>query len=228
MDSLLVAIVKFIAALFKRPPSSGTSVHVPGPRKSGATDKQRLAMAAAIVNYEARRDARGRLMVYELPSWDGGGSFEVAGINDRYHPQMAHKLRDLVEDGRHDEAELEVQRYLIGYTDAVKDLSPIPAIEFFLRDSAFNRGPTGAARILQYALRTDVDGIVGPDTQALLEKAESDPKTLLKALRRGREQYERSPYVGRDESSPPWPGLVNRWNKATKDAESFLPGGRHA
>ena len=52
----------------------------------------RRAMAKAIVDFEARRDARGRLAVYRLPAGDGGGSYEVAGINDRYHPTEAAHL----------------------------------------------------------------------------------------------------------------------------------------
>ena len=43
--------------------------------------------ARRIVDYEARRDAEGHLKVYHLPSGDGGGEREVAGINDRYHPE---------------------------------------------------------------------------------------------------------------------------------------------
>ena len=39
-------------------------------------------MAAAIVNFEARRDSKGHLKVYNLPPEDGGGRYEVAGINN--------------------------------------------------------------------------------------------------------------------------------------------------
>jgi len=42
-------------------------------------------MAADIINFEARRDKRnGHLVVYNLPKNDGGGRYEVAGINERY------------------------------------------------------------------------------------------------------------------------------------------------
>jgi len=42
--------------------------------------------ARRIVDYEARRDAQGHLKVYQLPSGDGGGEREVAGINDPVSP----------------------------------------------------------------------------------------------------------------------------------------------
>lgn len=221
--SLINRIIDALVAIFSRKGPTAAPVRV-----GTSSPAQRRAMAAAIINFEARRDSKGRLAVYGLPSWDGGGTFEVAGINDRYHPKMAHRLAALIKDGKHAEAEREVEDYLLTYTDAVKDWSTLPAIEFVLRDCAFNRGPTGAARILQYSLRTEVDGIVGPETTALLEKAEQHPEALLQALRRGREAYERSPYVGRDESSTPWRGLVNRWNKVTETAKKFLSGGEHA
>jgi hypothetical protein len=53
---------------------------------------------------EARRDKQGNLRVYNLPAADGGGSYEVAGINDRYHPEAASKLKQLIGDGKQQEA----------------------------------------------------------------------------------------------------------------------------
>ena len=64
-----------------------------------------IAIATFIVNREARRDQRGKLAIYRLPKADGGGTFEVAGINDRYHPAKAAQLRDLINKGLPDQAE---------------------------------------------------------------------------------------------------------------------------
>ncbi|MBA3649888.1 MAG: hypothetical protein H0W66_00015 [Chthoniobacterales bacterium] len=61
-------------------------------------------MAESIVQFEGRRDPQGHLRVYILPAGDGGGRYEVAGINDRYHPQEAAKLKALIDAGRYDEA----------------------------------------------------------------------------------------------------------------------------
>ena len=51
------------------------------------TPDQRLQMARAIVAFEARFDHYGHLSIYRLPPDDGGGLYEVAGINDRYNPE---------------------------------------------------------------------------------------------------------------------------------------------
>jgi hypothetical protein len=46
------------------------------------TPEQRRRMAAAIVDFEARRDPHRRLTIYGLPPGDGGGRYEVAGIDE--------------------------------------------------------------------------------------------------------------------------------------------------
>ncbi len=46
-----------------------------------------LPLPLQTVEWEGRKDKQGNLAVYKLPSGDMGGNFEVAGINDRYHPE---------------------------------------------------------------------------------------------------------------------------------------------
>ena len=150
-----------------------------------------LEQARRIVDYEARRDAQGHLKVYHLPAGDGGGEREVAGINDRYHPEVLNRIEGLLAAGKFQEAE----------------------------DAAFNRGPTGAVRILQDALGLPADGIAGPRTKSALQEAEADPEKLLGDLRAARERYERRT---RDESSPFWKGLSNRWDRQHEDSRSML------
>src|SRR5574341_1511474 len=82
-----------------------------------STTEQRARMARAIVDFEARRDAQGRLAFYALPAGDGGGSYEVAGINDRYHPAEAEHLAQLIRAGQHAEAESYVAAFILRYTD---------------------------------------------------------------------------------------------------------------
>jgi hypothetical protein len=185
------------------------------------TREQRLAMGAFIVSVEARRKA-GKLVVYPLPEADGGGAFEVAGINDRFHPQKAWELRRLINEGKYGEAEREAAEYLMGYTDIVMRWTEVPAVEAFLRDCAFNRGPKGALRILQIAVGTADDGKWGPKTRGALVEAMKDPEGLLVRLRRARETYERrvAPPVGKRAKF--WNGLVNRWEKALAFARSML------
>ena len=172
----------------------------------------------SIVNFEARRDAQGHLRVYILPAGDGGGRYEVAGINDRYHPREAARLRQLIEAARFDEAEDYAAEVIADYTDVVSKWTTVPEIEAYLRDSAFNRGPGGAAKILQMALGVTVDGGVGPETLGALRKAEKDPAKLLAALRVAREKYEMR-VAGRREKF--WKGLVNRWDNSLAFAQGI-------
>jgi Predicted Peptidoglycan domain len=176
----------------------------------------RTRIATSILNFEARRDSKGHLAVYDLPAGDGGGRYEVAGINERYHPQQAAKLRDLINAGQYDEAERLAAEYIAEYTDVVAKWTTVPPIEAYLRDSAFNRGPGGAAKILQMALGVKVDGGVGPETLAALRKAEKDPARLLAVLRVAREHYELR-VAGRREKF--WKGLVNRWDNSLTFAQ---------
>lgn len=182
------------------------------------TTELRRRMGKAILDAEARRDSQGHLAVYQLPAGDGGGTYEVAGINDRYHPTEAAALASMIRAGRYAEAEAYAIDFMVKYTDAVVGWNEDAGVEFYLRDTAFNRGPTGAARIFQRALGVDEDGEVGPIT--LAASSADVPTELLDALRAARESYERNP-VGRDESSKFWRGLVNRWNNALETAHEF-------
>jgi lysozyme family protein len=98
-------------------------------------------------------------------------------------------------------------------------LSEVPAIQFALRDAAFNRGPTGAVKILQDALNLPADGLVGPRTKEALHEGEKDPERLVHDLRAARERYERRT---RDETSKFWAGLQNRWDRQHADSLAML------
>lgn len=177
----------------------------------------RLGICKQIVNFEARRNNKGKVVVYKLPKDDGGGRYEVAGINEKYHPEMAAKLKRMIEkEKRPDRAEALAVLYIATYTDAAARWTRNYGVEAYLRDSIWNRGAGGAAKILQKALgfkKADMDGLVGPQTLGALASAEAQPHLFLSELRAAREYYERV-YVKRDESSQFWKGLVNRWNKA--------------
>jgi hypothetical protein len=193
--------------------------------------EKRLEMGRQIVLFEGRYKD-GKLQMYKLPPGDGGGEWECAGINSRYHPQECAKLRGLIEGGAHEEAEHEAARYIQEYTRGVLKFFSSPEaadanshIEFVLRDTAFNRGLKGASAVLQLALgMTGVDGIVGPMTQREFARQLEDPgpDALLRSLTQAREIYERNKYPwkpqSRDESSKFWRGLSNRWTSAHKVA----------
>ena len=185
-----------------------------------STSEQRQRMAAAIVNFEARRDANGHLAVYDLPAGDGGGRYEVAGINERYNKEAADALVAMVQAGQFAEAETYAADFIARDTDKAASWTRVPAIESYLRDCVFNRGAGGGARILQRAVGVDDDGSVGQLTKAAVATAEANASALLASLRAAREQYERD-VAHRDETSKFWNGLVNRWNKAIDVAKSF-------
>ncbi len=209
-----------LALLFTSPLVACSSVQHQG-TEAQSSNALRLKMVQFIVDYEARRDADGKLIVYPLPGVDGGGRFEVAGINEKYHRAEAIRLRRIIEAGEPDRAEREAVEYIAGKTDFPARIARTNAIKFLLRDIAWNRGPTGAVRTLQIALNLKVDGKVGPKTRGALDAAENNPKALIGAIRSAREKYERR-WAGRDETSIFWEGLVNRWNKAGAQAKTYL------
>lgn len=182
------------------------------------TDNRRTRMGQLILNYEAGgyRDSSGHIQLHRPPANDGGGSYEYAGINVRYHPEQAKKLKALVEAGEHDLAEASAIEYILSYTDKVAGWTTNAGVEFSLRDCAFNRGPTGAAIILQLALGVEDDGIVGPETREALSKHQ--PVDLIRKIRAAREQYELR-VAGKRENM--WKGLNNRWNNCEKDSIKF-------
>lgn len=187
-----------------------------------STQAERLEMADFILKSEARRDKMGRLKVYPLPKADGGGTFEIAGINDRYHPKAANYLKSLLDNNKHAAAENYIKKYLVEYTDIVKAWTEEPAIEAFLRDTAFNRGPKGALRILQIALQLADDGKFGPITKAAIAKSLKNISELLDSLRVARETYEIrvAPPVGARAKF--WNGLKNRWDNALEFSKKFI------
>ena len=169
----------------------------------------RLEAAKIIVDFEARRDKEGHLMIYRLPPDDGGGRFEVAGINERYNRQECAHLVELIGEKKFDEAELYACEVIARDTDAAEKWHGDLGVRFYLRDCIFNRGLHGAARILQRAVKVKDDGIIGPKSRAAIDKFSAT--NLLKALRFAREDYERRVVGYRAKF---WNGLENRWDKA--------------
>lgn len=165
------------------------------------------------------RFKNGQLRVYPLPPGDGGGTYEVAGINDRYHPRMAARLKSLIESGQHETAYHEAVAYIYDYVKGVESYRLSKPVTAFLMDCQFNRGPRGAALILQQALKQagvyfgELDGKVGQGTQ-VAARGMDDTELILRLLL-SRAWYERA-HARRDESSPFWRGLNNRWVEAAK------------
>jgi len=142
------------------------------------SDPLQLA-ALKTVDFEARKDKLGNPEVYRLPRGDMGGSFEVAGINDRYHPEAFKRIASLPPEARAGAA----AQYIKEYTAPLVSKLPQP-IQPFAQDLAFNRGMGGATKYIQQGLnelgvRVAVDGKLGPQTLKAINSVQ--PASLMRA-----------------------------------------------
>jgi hypothetical protein len=182
-----------------------------GPKSSSSStpDYSNLINAGMqTVDWEGRKDNQGNLAVYKLPSGDQGGSYEVAGINDRYHPEAFKRISALPPQERAKAA----AEYIQGYTAPLVEKLP-QAIQPFTQDLAFNRGLGGATKYIQQGLNAlgqnvAVDGGMGPKTLQAINQVE--PRSLMREAskaqlddeyRRASENPERKKFIG---------GLENR------------------
>jgi hypothetical protein len=138
-----------------------------------------LPLPLQTVEWEGRKDKQGNLAVYKLPTGDMGGNFEVAGINDRYHPEAYKAISSLPPQERAKAA----AEYIQGYTAPLVERLPQP-LQPFTQDLAFNRGLGGATKYIQQGLnalgqKVAVDGGFGPKTLAAINQVE--PRALMRA-----------------------------------------------
>ena len=135
--------------------------------------------ALKTIDFEARKDKQGNVQVYKLPAGDMGGNFEVAGINDKYHPDAFKRISSLPAQERAQAAAQYVKEYTSPFVSKLpKEVQP------FAQDLAFNRGMGGATKYIQQGLNTlgkkvAVDGGLGPKTLAAINQV--DPKALMRA-----------------------------------------------
>jgi len=135
--------------------------------------------ALKTIDFEARKDKQGNVQVYKLPAGDMGGNFEVAGINDKYHPDAFKRISSLPAQERAQAAAQYVKEYTSPF------VSKLPqAVQPFAQDLAFNRGMGGATKYIQQGLNTlgqkvAVDGGLGSKTLQAINQV--DPKALMRA-----------------------------------------------
>jgi hypothetical protein len=176
----------------------------------GASNFDLLNAAKTTVNWEGRRDKKGNLSVYALPEGDMGGDYEVAGINDRYHPEAFRKIAGLPAQDR----EAAAAEYISQYTAPL--VSQLPqAIQPFAQDLAFNRGMGGATKYLQEGLRSlgqnvAVDGAIGPKTLSAIGSV--NPKDLMIAASQAQLNDERARAAADPRRRKFIVGLENRIN----------------
>ena len=177
----------------------------------------------AIVDLEARRNKAGHVVLYELPGNDGGGRYEIAGINSRYHPEALGRIRGLPARDREKAAAEYIEEYTLKGTGLDK-ITLREGTRFAILDATFNRGAGGSAWIVQHALKAlgysvNADMQWGPKTRAALEKADAEePGEILGALHKWRERYEIEKVGKRDNF---WTGLVSRWSKVLMIAREW-------
>jgi hypothetical protein len=180
------------------------------PKPKGITADMRQRMMKVIMGYEGRIPPR----VFIAPD----GRPEIAGITQKDHPQKYAELKRLLDEGKTQSVMDGVVAYYLEYTAPAQNWTDRAGPEFFLRDCILNRGPTGAAEILQMALGVTIDHQVGPATRGELAALNSDQ--AIDKLRAARERYEDKKYPQR-RSSNQWQGMLNRWNKVQAQAKAF-------
>ena len=168
---------RFVAPPQQQPmQTTGYETQEPMKTQSSIDD---LPLPMQTVNWEARKDRQGNPIVYQLPAGDMGGKFEIAGINDHYHPEAFKAISALPAEERAEAA----AEYIRSYTAPLVSQLPKP-MQAFSQDLAFNRGLGGAARYIQQGLRSlgqnvAVDGKIGPKTLAAINNVQ--PRALMQA-----------------------------------------------
>ena len=155
------------------------SEYVKPPTAPAQQPSGELPLPLQTVEWEGRKDKQGNLAVYKLPTGDMGGNYEVAGINDRYHPEAFKAISSLPAQERAKAA----AEYIQGYTAPLVERLP-QALQPFTQDLAFNRGLGGATKYIQQGLnalgqKVSVDGGLGPKTLAAINQVE--PRALMRA-----------------------------------------------
>jgi len=164
--------------------------------------------ALKTVDWEGRKDTSGNLQVYNLPSGDEGGSQEIAGINNKYHPEAFNKISSLPPQDRARAA----ADYIQSYTAPLVSMLPTK-LQAFTQDMAFNRGMGGATKYLQQGLNSlglnvKVDGAIGPKTIQAINQA--DPQELMREASKAQLIEERARAAANPARQKFIPGLENR------------------
>jgi hypothetical protein len=170
--------------------------------------------------YEARLDGAGKVTVYNLPRWDQWGSYEVAGINNGYHPQEAARLASLIRSWNQEQAKREAIKYIEQFTQAEnKVVSQNKGVNFMMLDSTFHRWGGGSASIASYILDGQFSTNWDQNKQSRWNQLEKqDPRWLISRIRDAREGYELYKFGRRSQF---WAGFESRWDKAQRQANSL-------
>jgi hypothetical protein len=174
------------------------------------------------INWEARRDKQGNLAVYDIPSGDYGGTREVAGITDKYHPEAFKRISALPPAQR----EKASADYVLEYTAPIANLVPEP-LKAQAVDLGFNRGPSGYTTLVQQGLNAlgvpvKVDGAFGKKTLEAMNQV--DPEQLINATEDAYLRKERTMAEADPNRAKLYQGIVNRSNKRRQSATMYAKG----
>lgn len=171
------------------------------------------------INWEARRDKQGNLAVYDIPSGDYGGTREVAGITDKYHPEAFKRIAALP-PGQREQASTD---YVLEYTAPIANLVPEP-LKAQAVDLGFNRGPGGYTTLVQQGLNSlgvpvKVDGAFGRKTLDAMNQV--DPEQLINATEDAYLRKERTMAEADPNRAKLYQGIVNRSNNRRRSAPAY-------
>jgi len=167
-------------------------------------------------NSEAQRDSNGKLRVYQPPSGDGGGAFEVAGITARYQPKEAARLKSMIEAGDTAGAEAAAKEFFRQRAAPFTSQTANQGLRLQFTDTVHHRGEGGLRRILQRATGSD-----SKSYGELIHTLEADPKAL-ESFNRARQDYEWEEVDrGRESRKKFRRGLQNRFDRAYQASLQF-------
>ena len=173
--------------------------------------------ASFTFNREARRDSQGRLSVFKPPSGDGGGSFEVAGITAKFQPKESKRLKNLIESGRHQQAEKEAKAFFAKRAEPFFKHTNNKGIQLQLADTVHHRGEGGLRGILQRAT-----GSKSKSHKELITNLSNRPDALER-FHKARQSYELEVVDrGRASRKKFRKGLQNRFNAAFKASKQII------
>ena len=184
---------------------------------SSMPDKSDFDMYKALMGNEARRDSAGRIAVYYPTKEDGGGEYEVAGINQASHPVKSAQLKRMVEDPTvsNEEIENEVAAYYKQYTQQgvalVSSSTRSKGIELFMRDCTLNHGLEGAKKVVRRALGLGKNEDIYPAVSDFIRTY--GEQQFLEALVRGRAEY----YAAIIEANPKKQKFAQCWANRLKN-----------
>jgi hypothetical protein len=206
--------------MFQAPPERPSAPAYAGPAEEDYNAPTRgrsyADPADFIFESEARRGADGSLRVYQPPSGDGGGAYEIAGITARYQPKEAAELKALIDSGRSGEAEAKAKDFFRQRAAPFTGLTTNRGLQLQLADTVHHRGEGGLRRVLQRAAGSD-----SKDYGELISVLSGRPDGL-DAFDRARRAYEWEEVDrGRESRKKFRKGLENRFNKAAAAARQI-------